>query len=147
MSEINFVSVASLFGKSKSIKHEITNKTIPSCIYSSPQVASIGITELYAKENGIDVNIGKFPLYANGKALSLSEEEGFIKTIFAKNTGEILGAHMIGSEVTELIGYFALAIKLEATEEDVINTIFPHPTLSESIHESVLDAFNRGIHI
>ncbi len=132
-------------GLRKDIKHSQNN--IPSCIYSSPQVASIGLTEKQAIEKNIDIKIGRFPLSANGKALSLSEPYGFIKTIFNKNTGEILGAHMIGAEVTELINTFSLAIKLEATEEDIINTIFPHPTLSEAIHESVLNAFGRSIHI
>ncbi len=124
-----------------------THTVIPSCIYSSPQVASIGLTEDQAIKSNKQIKVGKFPLSANGKALSLGEAEGFIKTLFDRNTGEILGAHMIGPEVTELINTFSLAMKLEATEEDLINTIFPHPTLSESIHESVLDAFGRAIHV
>ena len=119
---------------------------IPSCIYSSPQVASIGITEQEAIFRKKNIKVGKFPLSANGKALALNEPNGFVKTIFDSKTGEILGAHMIGAEVTELINTFSLAMKLEATEEDLINTIFPHPTLSESIHESVLSAFDKGIH-
>jgi len=127
--------------------HSQTHTPIPSCIYSNPQVASIGLTEEQAILLKKQIKIGKFPLSANGKALALGDSEGFIKTIFDKDTGEILGAHMIGPEVTELINTFSLAIKLEATEEDIINTIFPHPTLSESIHESVLDAFDRAIHI
>ena len=126
---------------------EILPTQIPSCVYSHPQVASIGITEAKAKEKSLNIRVGKFPLTANGKALSLSESEGFVKTIFDKETGELLGAHLIGAEVTELINSFALAIKLEATEEDIISTIFPHPTISESIHESVLNAFDKSIHI
>ncbi len=120
---------------------------IPSCIYSSPQVASIGITEKKAKEKNINVRVGKFPLSANGKALSMSEEDGFIKTVFSSDTGEILGAHLIGCEVTELINCFSLAMKLEATEEDIFQTIFSHPTLSEAIHESSLNAFSISLHI
>ena len=135
-----------LFNNKKNNKHH-NNTLIPSCIYTNPQVASIGITENQAKILNKTIKVGLFPLSANGKALALGESEGFIKTIFESKTGEILGAHMIGTEVTELINTFSLAIKLEATEEDIINTIFPHPTLSESIHESVLDAYDRAIHI
>lgn len=120
---------------------------IPSCIYSHPQVASVGITEDFALKNNMDIKVGNFPLSANGKALSLSEPKGFVKTIFCANTGELLGAHMLGAEVTELINSFTLAMKLEATEEDIFNTIFPHPTISESIHESSLNAFGKAIHI
>ena len=120
---------------------------IPSCVFSNPQVASIGITEENAKKLGIKIKVGKFPLSANGKALSLSESDGFVKTIFEASTGQILGAHMVGAEVTELINSFSLAMKLEATEEDIFSTIFPHPTISESIHESALDAFEKAIHI
>jgi len=126
---------------------ELKDTQIPSCVYSRPQVASIGITEEQAKKKSLKIKIGKFPLSANGKALSLSETEGFVKTIFDSNTGEILGAHLIGAEVTELISSFALAIKLEATEKEILETIFPHPTISESIHESVLNAFDKSIHI
>ena len=131
------------------LKPKITgkvNKFIPSCIYSSPQVASIGITEQEAISRNQSIKVGKFSLSANGKALALNEPDGFVKTIFDSKTGEILGAHMIGAEVTELINTFSLAMKLEATEEDIISTIFPHPTLSESIHESVLNAYDRSIH-
>ena len=131
----------------KKIKKYHNNTLIPSCIYTNPQVASIGITENKAKALKKNIRIGVFPLSANGKALALGEPEGFIKTIFDNETGEILGAHMIGAEVTELINTFSLAIKLEATEEDIINTVFPHPTLSESIHESALNAFDKAIHI
>ena len=124
-----------------------SSQIIPSCIYSSPQVASIGLTEQKAKSLNKVIKIGKFPLSANGKALALGEGEGFIKTLFDAKTGEILGAHMIGPEVTELINTFSLAMKLEATEADIMSTVFPHPTLSEAIHESTLDAFNEAIHI
>ena len=137
--------VEGLYNNHKSTKP--TKNIIPSCIYSHPQIASIGITEDYAKTHNIKVKIGNFPLSANGKALSLSEPEGFVKTIFDAATGELLGAHMIGTEVTELINSFTLAIRLEATEEDIFNTIFPHPTISETIHESALDAFGKAIHI
>ena len=120
---------------------------IPSCVYSNPQVASIGITEQNAKKQGMNIKVGKFPLSANGKALSLSESDGFVKTIFEASTGQILGAHLVGVEVTELINSFSLAMKLEATELDIFSTIFPHPTISESIHESALDAYDKAIHI
>ncbi len=126
---------------------KISSQIIPSCIYSSPQVASIGMTEHKAKSLNKEIKVGKFPLSANGKALALGEDEGFIKTLFDVKTGEILGAHMIGPEVTELINTFSLAMKLEATEADIMSTVFPHPTLSEAIHESTLDAYNEAIHI
>ena len=105
------------------------------------------MTEEEAVKLELNIKIGRFPLSANGKALSLSESEGFVKTIFEANTGQILGAHLIGAEVTELINSFSLAMKLEATEMDIFSTIFPHPTISESIHASALDAFNKAIHI
>ena len=120
---------------------------IPACTYCRPQIASIGVTEDVAKQDGRKVRIGKFPYKANGKAISLGENEGLIKTIFDSETGELLGAHMIGSEVTELIQGFAVAKTLETTEEDLLKTIFPHPTLSEMMHESVLDAYDKAIHI
>ena len=126
--------------------HKIEINEIPACTYSRPQVASIGLTEKKAIEMGKNIKIGNFPFMANGKAVSINETEGFVKTIFDKDTGELLGAHLIGPEVTELIQGFAIAKKLEATEEELISTIFPHPTLSESMHESVLDAFNKVLH-
>lgn len=132
-------------GESKQ-KNKLDIRIIPACTYTNPQIASIGLTEEAAKLEGIVYRVGKFPLSANGKALSLGEPDGYIKTLFNTATGEILGAHLIGSEVTELINSFALAMKMEATEEDIMETIFPHPTLSESIHESVLNAYNKGIH-
>ncbi len=120
---------------------------IPACVYSNPQIASIGLGEKEAKEKYKDISIGKFPFSANGKALTEGEEMGFIKTIFDKKTGELIGAHMVGSEVTELIQGFSIGMSLEATEEELMSTIYPHPTLSEMVHESVLNAFNRSIHI
>jgi len=128
---------------------EVTNqkKIIPGCTYSRPQVASIGITEKKANELGVKVKIGVFPLHGNGKAIALGESNGFVKTIFNKDSGELIGAHMVGPEVTELISTYAIAMQLEATEMDLFNTVFPHPTVSEAIHESVLDAYDRAIHI
>ncbi len=120
---------------------------IPACVYSNPQIASIGLGEKEAKNKYKDISIGKFPFSANGKALTEGEEVGFIKTIFVKNTGELVGAHMVGSEVTELIHGFSIGMSLESTEEELMNTIYPHPTLSEMIHESVLNAFDRALHI
>ena len=123
------------------------NKIIPGCTYSRPQIASIGLTENDAIKKGIKIKVGKFPLIGNGKAIALGNADGFIKTIFSHETGELIGAHMIGPEVTELISTYSLAMQLEATELDLFDTIFPHPTVSESIHESVLDAYDRAIHI
>lgn len=127
--------------------HLINKLNIPGCTYSMPQIASIGLTEKQAKEKGFDIKVGKFPFIANGKAIALGEADGLIKTIFDSKTGELLGAHMIGSEVTEMIQGFAIHKTLEGTEEDLFNTIFAHPTLSEMMHESVLSAYNRAIHI
>ena len=139
------VMVAELIaGKSP---HPIDYNDIAGCTYCSPQVASVGMTEEQAKENGLETKIGRFPFSANGKALALGEQEGFIKTIFDAKSGELLGAHMVGPEVTELIQGYVIGRKLETTEEDLINTVFPHPTLGESMHESVLNAFDRAIHI
>ena len=119
---------------------------IPGCTYSYPQVASVGLTEIQAQKAGYKINVGKFPFIGNGKAIALGEKDGFVKTIFDTNSGELLGAHMIGAEVTELIQGYVIGQALETTEEDLAHTIFPHPTLSEMMHESVLDAFNRVIH-
>ena len=119
---------------------------IPGCTYSYPQIASVGLTEAQAKEVGYRINVGKFPFKGNGKALALGEKDGFVKTIFDSNSGELLGAHMIGAEVTELIQGYVIGQSLETTEEDLAHTIFPHPTLSEMMHESVLDAYDRVIH-
>ncbi len=127
--------------------HPMKKTDIPGCTYSYPQIASVGLTEDAAKSLGkYDLKIGRFPYLANGKAIAMGEPEGLIKTIFDGKTGELLGAHLIGADVTELIQGFCLAKTLEATEEEIMNTIFPHPTLSEMMHESVLDAFGRVIH-
>ena len=127
--------------------HAITKTNIPGCTYSSPQIASVGLTEEAAKAAGYQTKIGRFPFYANGKALILGDPDGLIKTIFDAKTGELLGAHMIGAEVTELIGGYVVAKEMEGTELDLMNTIFPHPTLSEMMHESVLQAYGKQIHI
>ena len=119
---------------------------IPGCTYSLPQVASVGLTEDKAKAAGFEVKVGRFPFKGNGKAMALGESEGLVKTIFDAKTGELLGAHMIGCEVTELIQGFTLAKTLETTEKELMHTIFPHPTLSEMMHEAVLDAYGRVIH-
>jgi dihydrolipoamide dehydrogenase len=119
---------------------------IPSCTYCMPQIASVGLTEQKAKEAGHEVRVGRFPYRANGKAIALGEPEGLVKTIFDATTGELLGAHMIGADVTELIQGFTIAKVLETTEAELIHTIFPHPTLSETMHESVLDAYGRVLH-
>ncbi|WP_250311846.1 dihydrolipoyl dehydrogenase [Rickettsia endosymbiont of Oedothorax gibbosus] len=127
--------------------HPLENRNIPGCTYSSPQIASVGLTEEQAKKAGYQVKIGKFPSIANGKALVDGCTEGMIKTIFDTKTGELLGAHLIGEEVTELIQGYVIARTMEGTELDLINTIFPHPTLSEMMSESVLQAYGRAIHI
>jgi dihydrolipoamide dehydrogenase len=120
---------------------------IPGCTYCNPQVASVGLTEAKAKEMGLDVRVGRFPFVGNGKAIALGEPDGLVKTIFDRRTGQLLGAHMVGAEVTELIQGFVIAMNLETTEEELIHTVFPHPTLSEMMHESVLDAYGRVIHV
>lgn len=125
----------------------IKRSLIPACTYSNPQIASIGLTEEQARAKFGDIKLGKFPFIANGKAIALGETDGFIKTIFDAKTGELLGAHMIGAEVTELIQGYALAMNLETTEHELMHTIFAHPTLSEMMHESVLDAYGKTIHI
>jgi dihydrolipoamide dehydrogenase len=126
--------------------HPMETGNIPGCTYSRPQVASVGLTEAKAKESGLKVKVGKFPFIGNGKAIALGEAEGFVKTVFDESTGELLGAHMVGAEVTELIQGYVVARQLETTEADLMHTIFPHPTLSEMMHESVLDAYGRAIH-
>lgn len=127
--------------------HELEKLRVPGCTYANPQIASIGHHEESAKAAGYEIRVGRFPFMGNGKALALGEAEGMVKTIFDKKTGELLGAHMIGAEVTELIQGFAVAIGLETTEEELMNIVFPHPTLSEMMHESVLSAYGRAIHI
>ncbi|XDA96529.1 dihydrolipoyl dehydrogenase [Sulfitobacter sp. LCG007] len=127
--------------------HPVKPESIAGCTYCHPQVASVGYTEAKAKELGYDIKVGKFPFIGNGKAIALGEPEGLIKTIFDAATGELLGAHMVGAEVTELIQGYIVGRQLETTEEDLMNTVFPHPTLSEMMHESVLDAYDRVVHI
>ena len=127
--------------------HPVKPESIAGCTYCHPQIASVGLTEAKAKEAGHDIKVGRFPFIGNGKAIALGEPEGMIKTIFDARTGELLGAHMIGAEVTELIQGYVVGRQLETTEEDLMNTVFPHPTLSEMMHESVLDAYDRVIHI
>ncbi len=127
--------------------HPMDKNQIPGCTYCHPQVASVGLTEKRAKEAGYDIKVGRFPFLGNGKAIALGEDQGLVKTIFDKKTGQLLGAHMVGAEVTELIQGFVVAMGLETTEEDLMHTVFPHPTLSEMMHESVLDACGRVIHM
>ncbi|MEP1767647.1 MAG: dihydrolipoyl dehydrogenase [Sulfitobacter sp.] len=127
--------------------HPVKPESIAGCTYCHPQVASVGYTEAKAKELGYDIKVGRFPFIGNGKAIALGEENGLIKTIFDAKTGELLGAHMIGAEVTELIQGYVVGRQLETTEEDLMNTVFPHPTLSEMMHESVLDAYDKVIHM
>ncbi len=127
--------------------HPMDTSKIPGCTYCHPQVASVGLTEAAAKKAGHEVKVGRFPFIGNGKAIALGEAEGLIKTIFDAKTGELLGAHMVGAEVTELIQGYTIARQLETTEADLMATVFPHPTLSEMMHESVLDAFGRALHI
>jgi dihydrolipoamide dehydrogenase len=127
--------------------HAMNKDNIPGCTYCLPQVASVGLTEAAAKAKGHEVKVGRFPFIGNGKAIALGEPEGLVKTVFDAKTGELLGAHMIGAEVTELIQGYAIARTLETTEAELIATVFPHPTLSEMMHESVLDAYGRALHI
>ena len=140
------VMVAELIA-GKNAVHPIKPNSIAGCTYCHPQVASVGLTEAQAKEQGYAVKVGKFPFIGNGKAIALGEPEGMVKTVFDAKTGELLGAHMIGAEVTELIQGYVVGQALETTEEDLMHTVFPHPTLSEMMHESVLDAYDRVIHI
>ena len=139
------VMVAELIAGQK--PHPVKPESIAGCTYCHPQVASVGLTEAKAKEQGYDIKVGRFPFIGNGKAVALGEPEGLVKTIFDAKTGELLGAHMVGAEVTELIQGYVVGRQLETTEEDLMNTVFPHPTLSEMMHESVLDAFDRVIHM
>jgi dihydrolipoamide dehydrogenase len=127
--------------------HPMDKNMIPGCTYCNPQVASVGLTEAKAKEKGYDTRVGHFPFVGNGKAIALGEDQGMVKTIFDRKTGQLLGAHMVGAEVTELIQGFVVAMNLETTEEELMHSVFPHPTLSEMMHESVLDAYGRVIHV
>ncbi|KHQ52176.1 dihydrolipoyl dehydrogenase [Mameliella alba] len=126
--------------------HAVDPDSIAGCTYCQPQVASVGLTEAQAKDKGHDVKVGRFPFIGNGKAIALGEPEGLVKTVFDATTGELLGAHMVGAEVTELIQGYVVGRQLETTEADLMQTVFPHPTLSEMMHESVLDAWGRAIH-
>ena len=139
------VMVAELIAGGK--PHPVKPESIAGCTYCTPQVASVGLTEAQSLEAGYDVRVGRFPFVGNGKAIALGEPEGMVKTIFDSKTGELLGAHMIGAEVTELIQGYVVGRQLESTEEDFMQTVFPHPTLSEMMHESILDAWDRAIHI
>ena len=125
--------------------HPMDKLKIPGCTYCNPQVASVGLTEAKAKAEGRDIRVGRFPFVANGKAIALGEDQGMVKTIFDKKTGELIGAHLVGAEVTELIQGFVVAMNLETTEEELMHTIFPHPTISETLKESVLDAYGRAL--
>src|SRR5215203_4639936 len=127
--------------------HPLDKKLIPGCTYCSPQIASVGLTEQAAKEKKLDIRVGRFPFAANGKAIALGEDQGLVKVIFEKQTGELLGAHMVGAEVTELIQGYVVAMNLETTEEELIHTVFPHPTLSEMMKEAVLDAYSKALNI
>ncbi|TWA92996.1 dihydrolipoamide dehydrogenase [Azospirillum brasilense] len=126
--------------------HALDIRNIPGCTYSHPQIASVGLTEKKAKEAGYEVRVGRFPFIGNGKAIALGEADGMVKTVFDAKTGELLGAHMVGAEVTELIQGYTVAKTMETTEQELMQTVFPHPTLSEMMHESVLDAYGRAIH-
>jgi dihydrolipoamide dehydrogenase len=126
--------------------HPFETWNIPGCTYSRPQVASVGLTEAKARDAGYELKVGKFPFIGNGKAIALGEADGFVKTVFDAKTGELLGAHMVGAEVTELIQGYVVARQLESTEAELMETIFAHPTLSEMMHESVLGAYGRAIH-
>ncbi|KZY33545.1 dihydrolipoyl dehydrogenase [Roseovarius sp. HI0049] len=127
--------------------HPVRPDSIAGCTYCHPQIASVGMTEAQAKEKGYKIKVGRFPFIGNGKAIALGEAEGMVKTVFDEKTGELLGAHMVGAEVTELIQGYVVGRQLETTEEDLMHAVFPHPTLSEMMHESVLDAYDRVIHI
>ncbi|NNU80647.1 dihydrolipoyl dehydrogenase [Halovulum dunhuangense] len=139
------VMVAELIAGKNDV-HPIKPEAIAGCTYCHPQVASVGYSEAKAKELGYEIKVGRFPFIGNGKAIALGEPEGMVKTVFDAKTGELLGAHMVGAEVTELIQGYVVGRSLETTEEDLMNTVFPHPTLSEMMHESVLDAYGRAIH-
>jgi dihydrolipoamide dehydrogenase len=139
-------AIARELGNTEVHPHPLNRLAIPGCTYCHPQIASVGLTEAKAKEAGHEVKVGNFPFIGNGKAIALGEAEGFIKTVFDARTGELLGAHMIGAEVTELIHGYTIGKVLETTEAELMQTVFPHPTLSEMMHESVLDAYGRALH-
>ena len=127
--------------------HAMDKSLIPGCTYCFPQVASVGLTEQAAKDKKLDIRVGRFPFIGNGKAVALGEDQGLVKVIFDKKTGQLLGAHLVGPEVTELIQGFVVAMNLETTEEELFHTIFPHPTLSETMKEAVLDAYGRVLNM
>jgi dihydrolipoamide dehydrogenase len=139
-------AIAAEMGNTEVHPHPLNRNNIPGCTYCHPQIASVGLTEAKAKEAGYEIRVGNFPFIGNGKAIALGEAEGFIKTIFDAKTGELLGAHMVGAEVTELIQGYTVGKTLETTEAELMQTVFPHPTLSEMMHESVLDAYGRALH-
>ncbi len=140
-------AIAQELGNKDVHPHPLNRDAIPGCTYCHPQIASVGLTEAKAKEAGYELRVGNFPFIGNGKAIALGEAEGFIKTVFDAKTGELLGAHMIGAEVTELIQGYTVGMTLETTEEELMQTVFPHPTLSEMMHESVLSAYGKALHI
>jgi dihydrolipoamide dehydrogenase len=140
-------AIAQALGNKDVHPHPMDKLNIPGCTYCHPQVASVGLTEAKAKEAGYEVKAGTFPFIGNGKAIALGEAEGFVKTVFDAKTGELLGAHMVGAEVTELIQGYTVGKTAELIETDFINTVFPHPTLSEMMHEAVLSAYGRPLHI
>jgi dihydrolipoamide dehydrogenase len=127
--------------------HPMNKSLIPGCTYCAPQIASVGLTEQAAKEKKLDVRVGRFPFIGNGKAVALGEDQGLVKVIFDKKTGQLLGAHMVGAEVTELIQGYVVAMNLETTEEELMHTVYPHPTLSETMKEAVLDAYGRVLNM
>jgi dihydrolipoamide dehydrogenase len=129
------------------VKSDGLKSPIPGCTYATPQVASVGLTEAAAKAQGIEVKVGRFPFRVNGKAIAAGETEGFVKTVFDAKTGALIGAHMIGGEVTEMIQGFVIAMTMEATEAELMATVFPHPTMSEAMHEASLDAFGQVLHL
>ncbi|OCC24534.1 dihydrolipoyl dehydrogenase [Croceicoccus estronivorus] len=139
-------AIAKELGNKEVHPHPLDRRNIPGCTYCHPQIASVGLTEAKAKEAGYTVKVGNFPFIGNGKAIALGEPEGFVKTVFDAKTGELLGAHMIGAEVTELIQGYVVGKQLETTEAELMQAIFPHPTLSEMMHESVLSAYGRAVH-
>ncbi|WP_225010258.1 MULTISPECIES: dihydrolipoyl dehydrogenase [Novosphingobium] len=140
-------AIAAELGNKDVHPHPMDRANIPGCTYCHPQIASVGLTEAKAKEAGYELKVGTFPFIGNGKAIALGESEGFVKTVFDAKTGELLGAHMIGAEVTEMIQGFVVGKTLETTEAELMHTVFPHPTISESMHESVLAAYGRALHI
>jgi dihydrolipoamide dehydrogenase len=127
--------------------HPLDRLKIPGCTYCQPQIASVGLTEAKAKAASFDIRVGRFPFLGNGKAIALGEDQGLVKVIFDRKTGQLLGAHMVGAEVTELIQGYVVAMNLETTEEELMHTVFPHPTLSEMMKEAVLDAYGRALNM